>query len=180
MLIPALLLLAAAATRLEIVDEVFQIPPGEWRYVDLDLKQRLATVICHFTTTGDARGVRLALLRREDMDRMREDRPYGVLASTPAGARGALRFAVGMPGEYTLFVENRTEGGRPAQVHLRVALDFASAGEPHVRYLPHGRRVAVIAISLAVFFGIVFFAASRLRRGANPATQRHGDTEKLP
>jgi hypothetical protein len=48
-------------------------------------------------------------------------------------------------------------------VHLRITLDFSRRG-PTVTRLSPQRQLAVIAISFAVFFGIVTFSARRLLR----------------
>jgi hypothetical protein len=37
-------MLLAAPTSVELVDEVYQIPANQWRYVDLTLKQQPARV----------------------------------------------------------------------------------------------------------------------------------------
>ena len=63
MTLPLLLFLAASA-RVELVNQPFHIPAGEWRYVELNLEQS-ATVICRFETQPGLR-VRVALLRREE------------------------------------------------------------------------------------------------------------------
>jgi hypothetical protein len=54
-------------------------------------------------------------------------------------------------------------GDSPAMVHLRVTLDFSRRG-PTVTQLSPQRQLAVVAISFAVFFGIVTFSARRLLR----------------
>ena len=45
-LLPYLLL--AASTRVELVDEVYQIPPAEWKYVEVNLRQKPALVTASF------------------------------------------------------------------------------------------------------------------------------------
>ena len=158
-----LLLLLAPASRVELVDEVFDVPPAEWRYVELSLKQEPVAVVCHFEAAG-GRTVRLALLRREDLDRMREDRPHGVVALAPMGTRGYLRHVVREPGDYCVVLDNRDDTTHAAQVRLRVSLDFAAAPEPHARTLSPTRRAVVVALSCLAFFGIVLVAGRRLLR----------------
>ena len=161
MILPAFLLLLASAARVEIVDDVVEVPAAEWRYLDLSLKQLLAVVVCHFDAP-DSRNLRMALLRKLDLNRLKHDRPHGVLAVTPPGARGSLRFTVQTPGDYAVFLDNREGNGRAVKVHLRVALQFDSPREVDVRYLSPQRRAWVIGLSFAFFFGVLFYAGRKL------------------
>jgi hypothetical protein len=163
-----ILLLLAAAPRVDLVNEVIEIPGSEWRYVELNLKQQPVAVTCDFSASEGDR-VRLALLRGEDLQRLRGDRPHGVLAATEAGPRAALRFAVPEPGEYVVVVDNRS--GRRAKVHLRVGLDFSAHAAPQVRYLSRERQWTVVLASFAFFFGVVIYSARRLLRGARPPAE---------
>lgn len=163
MMLAMLLLLAGAATRVETVDEIFQLPASEWRYVELQLKQEPVTVLCRFEAAGSG-AVRVALLPADDLARMRQEQPHGILAVTPAGPRGHIRYTVHAPGDYYVVVDNRENNARPAQVRLRVSLDF-SGGEPAVRTLSPRKRAAVVVVSCLVFFGIVGFAGLSLLRG---------------
>jgi hypothetical protein len=164
-MLPLLLLWVAAATRVELVDQVFEIPAGEWRYVELHVRQQPVTVVCHFDTV-DAGAVRLALLRRGDLERLREERPHGVAAATSRDTHGSLRYVVRSPGGYAVVVDNRGDAERSARVHLRVALDFAGHTGAAVRTLSPLRQAVVVAISFAVFFAIVLCAGRKLLRGA--------------
>jgi hypothetical protein len=156
------LLLAAASSRVQLVDEIFEIPASEWRYVELNLKQQPVAVVGDYSA-GEGGRVRMALLRREDLERLRGERPHGVLAGTRPGARGALRHAIPGPGEYVVMIDNRA-GDKPARVHLRVALDFSSGAGPQVRYLSPGRRLAVILASLTFFLAVSVYSGRRLLR----------------
>lgn len=162
MIFPVLLLLAASTT-VGLVDQVFTIPPAEWRYVELNLEQQPVMVDCRFET-GRNESVRVALLRREDLERMREERPHGIAAVTPFGDRGSLRYVVRSAGAYAVVVDNRGQSAKAASVHLRVSLNFAGSAEPRVRTLSPLRQMVVVAISFAVFFGIVLYAGRRLWR----------------
>lgn len=163
-MIPVALLLLAA-THVDLVDEVFRIPAAEWRYVELGLRQKPAFVSADFEVRSGSPRVRLALMRREDLDRMRGDRPYGVLIATDPAPSGRLRFQVREPGEYVLVIDNRSDTDHPAEAHLRVALDFGAQTGPAVTRLSPQRQLTVIAISFAVFLGIVSYSARRLLRG---------------
>jgi hypothetical protein len=169
----ACFLLLAASTRVELVNELYHIPANEWRYVEVSLKQQPAVVTAGYRAQEGSREIRLALLRKTDLERLRSERPFGVLASTSAGAAGRLRFHVPEPGQYALVVDN--SGDRPAAVHLEVSLDFAGAHDPGVTQLPPSRQLTIVLVSFATFFGIVTWSARRLLRAA-----KKGNTQTVP
>ena len=160
----ALFFLAAPSTSVLLVDELYQIPANEWRYVEVSLEQQPALVSADYRAEAGAKDVRLALLRRDDLERLRGGRAHGWLAETDAGPTGRLRFRVRDPGEYAIVVDNRSGDG-PASVYLKVGLDFGLGRAPEVTTLSPRRQLAVILISFAVFFGIVTWSARRLLRG---------------
>ena len=164
MLLLAGIFLLAASTRVELVDEVYQIPPDEWRYVELELRQQPAFVSARYEVLSSGKPLRLALLRKEDLEKLRNERPHGLMAATAPGQEGALQYHVRKPGQYVIVVDNRGGDRKPAEVRLRVALDFAAAPGPEVTLLAPRRQLAVILISFAVFFGIAGYAGVRLLR----------------
>ena len=165
----AWILFLAASTSVELVDEVYQIPAGEWRYVEIELKQRPALVSASYQVLSGWRQVRVALMRREDLERLRGDQPHGVLEVTATGPAGQLDYLVHRPGAYAVVLDNQPGPlglpGKPTTVHLRVRLDFGENPGPEVTGLSPERQLAVILVSFAVFFGIVTFSARRLLRG---------------
>lgn len=166
-MIPVALILLAAATHVDLVDDRYQIPAGQWRYVELGLRQKPALVTADFEVKSGSHELRLALMRREDLERLRDDRPSGVLAATEPAGSGRLHYQLRVAGDYILLIDNREGRDRPAEAHLRVALDFGTAPGPAVSRLSVTRQVTVIAISFAVFFAIAGFSARRLLRGIN-------------
>ena len=164
-MIPVALLLLAATTHVDLVDDIFRIPAGEWRYVEVGLRQKAALVSADFQVQSGSHKVRIALLRREDLERLRDDRPHGVLATTDPAASGKLRYPVRIAGDYVVMIDNRDDPDHPAEAHLRVALDFGGPGGPAVTQLSPQRQIAVISISFAVFFAIAGYSARRLLRG---------------
>lgn len=156
------LLLLAASTRVDLVNDVYHIPPREWRYVELGLKHDAALVSARFEGLGNPREVRLALMRRDDLEHLRNGLPHGVIAETTAGRTGELNSYVPATGNYVLVVDNLSDA--VAKLHLRVSLDFTAPPGPEARQLSPERQLTVIAISFAVFFGIVTFSARRLLR----------------
>jgi hypothetical protein len=162
----ACILLLAASTSVELVDEVFQIPPAEWKYVEVNLRQKPAVVAASFQVQAGSDKVRLALMTREDLERLREEIPHGVLAVTAAGKSGAFAFRVRQPGDYVVVVDNRSNTAKPAAVHLHIGLDFARTSGPMVTRLEPQRQLTVIVLSFAFFFGVVTYSARKLLRAA--------------
>ena len=153
-MIAALVLLLAVSSRVEVVNEDFEIPANDWRYVPRAVNREPALVDCDFRSAQPDAQVRVSLLSRADLDARRAGHDFEELGATPVGPRGMLRVAVHEPDTY-IVVENRAS--QPAQVRLRVFLE-----QPQVRYLSHGRQLAVIVISFAVFFGVVSLSAMKL------------------
>ncbi|HUI82302.1 MAG TPA: hypothetical protein VLY24_30475 [Bryobacteraceae bacterium] len=156
------LILLAASSHVELVNEVFPLPPGEHRFIELGLKQKPAMVAADFEAESAGAQVRLALTRRGDLTRSRDDLP--VIAATNQGASGRIRYRVRMPGDYVVMIENRSAHAA-AEARLRIALDFDMQPGPDVTRLSPMRQFVVIAVSFAVFFAIVSYSARRLLRG---------------
>ena len=154
------LLSATSASSVVLTDDVFQIPAEEWRWIRFDIRQRSATVDCHFDTVGGG-DARAELVSRSELERIREHKQHDALASTDPGRQGALSHYIDEAGEYAVVIENA--GERPAAVHLNVALDFA-APRPVSRSLSPERRLTVILVSFAMFFAIVTLSARALLR----------------
>lgn len=162
----AWIVLLAASTSVELVDEVYQIPPAEWKYVEVNLRQNPALVTASFRVELSAGNVRLALMTRADLERLREDLPHGLLAVTAPGKSGALSFRVRQPGDYVIVVDNRSSKAQAAAVHLRIALDFARPSGPVVTRLSPQRQFTVIVLAFAFFLGVVGYSARRFLRAA--------------
>ena len=155
------LLLLAASTRVDLVNEVYAIPPNEWRYVELGLKQRPGFVSASFEAGSESRAIRLALMRRDDLERLRNGLPHGFIEVSQVGSAGLVTSYLSGVGDYVVVVDNLGES--PASVHLRISIDFGNRGTSVTRLSPE-RQLTVVAISFAVFFGIVTFSARRLLR----------------
>jgi hypothetical protein len=160
-------ILLAAPASVELVDEVYQIPANEWRYVDFTLKQQPALVSATFQVLSGAGQARIALMRRQDLERLRGGGPHGVMTVTPLASSGNLAYYVHWPDDYAIVVDNHA--AQSSAVHLRVSLEFGGSPGPAVTRLSPRRQLAVILISFAVFFGIVSFSARRLWRALGSA-----------
>jgi len=153
-------MLAAAPTRVELVDEVYQIPADQWRYVDFTLRQQPALVSATFQVLTGRPLARIALVRSQDLERLRAGQPHGVLALTPLASSGNLSCYVRWPDDYAIVVDNHA--AQSSAVHLRISLEFGVSPGPVATRLSPRRQLTVILISFAVFFGIVGFSARRL------------------
>jgi hypothetical protein len=94
---------------------------------------------------------------------MRSDDPYGIIAVTAQGPSGRINFRLHRADDYVVVVDNRT-ASTPAAVHLSIWLDFGARWGPDVTQISPQRRLTVILVSFAVFFGIVTYSARRLWR----------------
>ncbi len=162
----ACLLLLAATTHTELADEISRIPPGEWRYVPVELHQEPARISADFVVQSSSGSVRLLLMHQDDLERMRDDLPHGHLMATPIRRAGRITDKYHRQGDLVVVADNR-EGSETATVHLRVWVDFEGGKGPEITRLSRSRQVMVISISLAVFFGIVTYSGRRLLRAVN-------------
>jgi hypothetical protein len=162
----ACLVLVAASTSVELVDEVYQIAPAKWNFVEFNLRQNPARVDASFEVQSGSETVRLALMTRADMENLYDKLPHGLLAATAIAKAGALHFRVRQPGDYVVVVDNRASKAKPAAVHLRISLDFGVPPGPDVTRLAPQRQIAVIVLAFAFFFGIVTWSARKLLRAA--------------
>jgi hypothetical protein len=159
---PFALLLLLTAARVDVLDGTVQIPPGQWQYEDLNLRQHPVLVGAEFEMLSSGEPVRLLLVRRQDVERLRGERPHGILAATAFEPRGRLLFVVHAPGDYAVVLDNRRGAARPAQAHLRVWLDFSARPGDPVTTLGPRRRMAVILLSFAFFFAVTGYSARRI------------------
>src|SRR3954447_12722485 len=116
-------LVLLAASRIQLADEVYEIPASEWRYVEVALQQQPALVTARYSVTAGPRQLRLALLQRDDLEKLRAGAPHGVMEVTADSGRGVLEYAVRERGDYALVIDN--QGREPASVHIQIWLDFA-------------------------------------------------------
>jgi len=167
-MIPLSLILLAASTHVDLVNEVVRVPAGDWRYVEVGLKQRPAFVSADYTVEPGSGDVRLAVVERDQLELSGKPGggalPDGALAITAPGRSGRLRYRVPRRGEYAVVIDNLMGAGAAA-AHLRVSLDFGGRPGPEVTRLSPARQLTVIAITFAVFFAIVSYSARRLLQG---------------
>lgn len=157
MIFPALLLLAAPAGRVDLADEVHEIPAAEWKFYELKLRQVPVNLRCSFDVPT-AENLRVVIAKSASRGKFDHD----MLAATPFRPRGFVQYTVREPGDYDVIFDNRP-GMTRRKVHLHISLDFTARG-PQITYVPRSRQLAVILISFAVFFGIVIWSGRKLWR----------------
>jgi hypothetical protein len=152
-------LLLAGGSRMVINDTV-EVPPAEWRYVDIEAKEPRMVVNCEFEVVSENTPVRVVWIARADLESFRAGRRERMLASTPFGVDGKLRHFAPSTGDYAMVVENEPGSHSRAKVKLKVWLESAVTPQ----YVSSERRLAVILISTVVFFSIVSISAFKLSR----------------
>jgi hypothetical protein len=162
----ASIVLLASAAASDLTDEVHQIPAGDWKYVDVPLHQKAGRISASYEVLSGSGKVRMALMLREDLERMSEDLPGSIMV-TPEGRRGFFADRVRRLGDYVVVLDNR-EGREAASVRLRVGLDFEAGREPGVGRLTPLRQLTVVAVSCVAFLGIVGFSAQKLLKAMRP------------
>lgn len=162
-MLPLVCLLLAVAPRVEVTNEVYEIPANDWRYVEVSLNQKPALVSARYMVLESAGtpAVRAALVPRDDVKSLHSGEGLDDYEPTSAGASGELRRHTREPGTYAVVVENRASA--PASVRIRIWLEF-----PVATMISRERRYTVVAISFVVFFAIVGFSARRLLRLRRP------------
>jgi len=168
MILALFLLFFSPAEKLDLFpSQVVEVPAHDWGQFDILLNQRPALVDASFQVESGSSGLRMALLRHIDLERLRNGEPFGVLAATEFAASGHLRYQVRQPGRYAMVLDNRSGGANPAIVRLHVWLDFAASRVPTVTEISAARRLVVVLISCAVFFTIATFSLRRILHAAN-------------
>src|SRR5215469_10056940 len=112
--VPALLLLLASVSQ-TLVDEVFQVPAGEWRYVAIALKQVPVTADCDFHVISGKGAVRVELVNRKGLNDWKQG-ARDALGSAPFQSEGVFRRVVSVADEYAVVLESGRQA--PATVRL--------------------------------------------------------------
>ena len=160
----AWIFLLAATSKVELTDEVYEIPANQCWHVEVNLRQKPAEVSASFQVESGPRQVRVALMTRDNLDRLYNDMPHGVLAVSGPAKSGSLVYRISRAGDYGLVVDNRVDGSRSAAVHLRITLDFAAHPETGLTQISPQRQLSVIAMSCAFFIGVAAYSARKLWR----------------
>jgi len=159
--IPVMCLLLAAVPHVEVTDEVYQLPPNDWRWVEISLNQRPAVVTAQYQALAGNPAIRAALVPKDELRKLRSSEGLEDYDPTTASTSGQLRRHTREPGDYAVVIENRS--AVPASVRVRITLDFPTATTISPR-----RQLTVVIISFAVFFAIAGFSAKRLLGALRP------------
>jgi len=151
--------MVAASAGVELVNQTFLIPANDWRFTDLGIRDRPVLITAEFDVEAGP-PVQLILMERADLERLNRGETHAVVAATRTGPHGLLKVRTVRPGDYVVVVENPSAETGAANVRLRVSVDSVESTE-----LPPERQLTIVAISFAVFFGIVTYSARRLWLG---------------
>ncbi|MCZ2152209.1 MAG: hypothetical protein LC126_31080 [Bryobacterales bacterium] len=163
------LLLAAAGPGPVRFERIVRVPAADFEALPLAVKNRPATVELEYEMRKGGAGVRIAVMPESEVSRFRAGRDPEEIASSSFEKSGRLKCYVATPGDYVVVVDNRLEPKAQATVDVRGVVTYDS--EPkEARYLPRGRRVVVITLSLGFFFAVAWFAGRRLW-GIGPASE---------
>ena len=140
-----------------LVDGIIEVPPSQWKAVQVNVPEHGTTVLCSFDVQTNGAKVQAMLMDRSQAERFHRGRNINPLYMTGFERSARFRYRVVEAGEYVLVLDNRLEGRRPAEVSLRIEL--VSAHSPTAREVPPERRRAIIALSLVFFGAVVVFSA---------------------
>lgn len=151
-MIPLLLLLFATnVEKVVLFDDVIKVPRSQWRAIQLDLRQRPATIeVSHEVSEGKS-AVRVVLMSSEDVERFNRGQSHRILAASAFTEKGTFRYSVVAPGNYQVLLDNRLEGRGASEVKVKVAVVFDDRLSFTPRELPESTRRKVVALSLGGF-----------------------------
>lgn len=155
-MILALLLLGSVVLR----NDTSTIPPHHrWRYDRFvtTARQLPVDVDCTFRVLAGEH-VRVELMTEENLSALREGRKYETIQ---VSSDGSLHQEIGLPGTFAIVVWN-DDDSRPAEVALRLALDFSGKSLNPPRTLSAERKLTVILVSFIGFILIVTLSARQL------------------
>jgi hypothetical protein len=155
----ALLLLSAVVLR----DDVSRIPPNhKWRYDRFEVTEKHlpVDVDCLFRVQkGDH--VHLELMTEENLEALRAGKHHDVIQSS---SDGELRHEISVPGTFAIALWNDDET-LPAEVALKLSLDFSGKNLNTTRTLTPQRQFTVILLSFFGFLSILTVSTRQLLKG---------------
>jgi hypothetical protein len=162
----ACLLLFTVFRNVNALDGTFQVPANEWRYLDSQewryptpgMKDSPAIIRAAYTVESGP-PVRMLLVDRGTLDSLKRGESRNAMHGA-AATSGRLQQRIGAPGDYVIVLDNHGSTDT-AIVHMHVTLDSWDTTQ-----LSPERKLAVLAISFAVFFGLVSFSAVKLWRAS--------------
>lgn len=159
----ALLLTLAAAAFPQDQAQSFQLAPGDFRWVEFNVRQTPTEVDCSYAVIKGKGTVHAELLPRSEFRLLYRGLEHQSMTATPAASSGRFRQLLSERGPYALVLVN--EPGAPAAT---VSLEFRTTIHPRTedvaRGLPPQRRLTVILVSFLVFFVTVAWSGRKLMR----------------
>jgi hypothetical protein len=131
-----------------VVDEVFEIAPRKAGAVQLNLRQRTATVKCIFEVNDGA-----------DVRPMIVSEAGEGLYSGEFSSGGEFTYRIRKTGDYKVIFDNSHQTSGISRVYVKIVLDFMDG--PVITATPQRRRI-VIAGSFTLFVLLAAFAAWKI------------------
>jgi hypothetical protein len=137
------------------------VPPSHWRAVDVKVAHAGTLVKTSLRAPENSSRMQAYVVTRKNADRFAQGGALRPLATTSFERDGTLYMIAEHEGEYILLLDNRIEGRRPTQVHVKVELLPPAAT---VRTVPPERRRAVELASVLFFLAVVAYSARQLMK----------------
>ncbi|WP_180538756.1 hypothetical protein [Nevskia soli] len=160
MFLALILLLSTPASEAQLLNDSFDVPAREYRFIPMHIANWPATLDLAFNASENA-PVRVELVTRRDLDRFIRGKPYEYLLRLSARPTSDFRQPVPDAGDYDVLLIN--EGSRDSAVKVRAAVQFAR--EPDVaQYVPPARRAILISVSVVIFLIALLWSGLALLR----------------
>jgi len=162
----ALLLLAPPAE--SPGGQAFQLGPGEYRWINLNVSRAPSDVEIRYEVLQGGPTVHAELLSVEDFRRFNRGKGRDPLAATRSAQVAGLHKMILAKGQYRVVIANE-DGARTATVSLNVRVDSNPRAGTATELSPD-RRLTVILVSFLFFVTTVSLAGWRLLRGIAAGT----------
>lgn len=95
--------------------------------------------------------VRALVMTADDVDRMRANKSYRILAGSAGAQQGTLTYRVIRPGDYMVLIDSLDNSGPVSRVHISIALAYDEQSSFTPLTLPPAQRTRIVGASLAAF-----------------------------
>ena len=137
------------------------VPQSHWRAVDVQVPHAGTLIKASLRAPDDSPRMHAYLVTRANADRFARGGALRALAMTSFDREATLYLIADRPGDYILLLDNRVEGRRPTEVHLKIEL---LPPAQTVQTVPPERRRAVELASVLFFLGVVAYSARQLMK----------------
>ena len=145
-----------------LLEERISVPAMRSRHFRFEVRQHPVFVDCRFQVVQGNSGLRMALARGGQMEKLLQGRPPRLLRTTDYQQEGRLRYLIREAGDYVVILDNAMEGRGAVTAEVKVELDYESAAVMEPRTLPRHKRRVVVALSLVSFSAIAGWAGWRI------------------